>query len=71
MECPIQQEIDIAIKEFNLQEIADFQKYNSIQVICGADFMYCCYINNKCYSVALTPLFAMWHGIKLFKESLS
>lgn len=56
-------------KEFNLEEVIAFQMQNDIQVIQGEDLQYTSYINKEGYfGSALTPLFAMWVGIKEYKR---
>lgn len=55
-------------KMFDLDEILDFQLENDVQIIRGEDYQYMCYINNCVYATALTPMFALAYGIRLFKD---
>ena len=67
---PFQEETEYVRKNFILEEILEFQYYNDVQIIRGEDYQYCCYINKKCYSTALSTLYALVTGIKKYKENL-
>lgn len=55
---------------FNLDEILEFQLNNDIQIIRGEDYQYMCYINKSVYATGLTPMFALFYGIKCFKKTI-
>lgn len=55
-------------QSFNLPEIIDMQLDHDIQIIRGEDYQYMCYIDGKVYATALTPMYALAYGIKVFKE---
>lgn len=55
---------------FDLDEILTFQLTHEIQIIRGDDYQYMCYIDRKVYAVQLTPISALIHGVKRFKEHL-
>ena len=69
MEDYFTKEIDLTKKIFNLEEILFFQLKNDIQILRGEDYQYMCYINKKVYATALTPMFALVHGIKNYNLS--
>lgn len=53
---------------FDLDEILACQTENDVQIIRGEDFQYMCYINKLVYATALTPMFALAYGIKVFNK---
>ena len=55
-------------QSFNLPEIIAMQLDHDIQIIRGEDYQYMCYIDGKVYATALTPMYALAYGIKVFKE---
>lgn len=55
-------------QSFNLPEIIAMQLDHDIQIIRGEDYQYICYIDGKVYATALTPMYALAYGIKVFKE---
>ncbi len=55
-------------QSFNLPEIIAMQLDHDIQIIRGKDYQYMCYIDGKVYATALTPMYALAYGIKVFKE---
>lgn len=57
-------------KYFNLEDILSFQLKNDIQIIRGEDYQYSCYINKTVYSTALTPIYALITGIKIYKTDV-
>jgi len=59
-------ENELTKKLFNLDEILEFQLTHDVQIIRGEDYQYMCYIDNQVYATAITPLFALWYGIKCF-----
>jgi hypothetical protein len=67
---PFQDEVEYVRKNFNLEEYIEFQYYHDIQIIRGEDYQYCCYIDKKCCTTALSPLYAIVVGIKIYKENL-
>lgn len=68
MEEYLNNENELTKKFFNLEEILAFQMKYDVQIIRGGDYCYCVYINGKCYSTALTPMYALVYGIKRYKE---
>lgn len=54
---------------FNLDEILNFQLSHDIQIIRGEDYQYQCFIDKKAYGSALTPIFALIVGIKLYNKN--
>jgi hypothetical protein len=61
------EEIELTKEIFDLDEILAFQIENDIQIIRGEDYQYICYINKLVYATAITPMFALAYGIKVFK----
>lgn len=61
-------ENDYVKRNFNLDYILEFQKYNDTQIIRGADWQYECWINGGCYYISLTPLYTLLLGIIKYKE---
>lgn len=55
-------------QSFNLPEIIAMQLDHDIQITRGEDYQYMCYIDGKVYATALTPMYALAYGIKVFKE---
>ena len=64
------EENELTKQMFNLDEILAFQLENDVQIIRGEDYQYMCYINKKVYATALTPMFALSYGIKVFNQIL-
>lgn len=58
----------LAQKEINLGEILELQLHHDIQIIRGCDLQYCCYIDGLVYASALTPIYALVCGVKVWKE---
>lgn len=56
-------------KLLNLEEILKFQLNHKIEIIRGEDLQYICYIDNKEYCTALTPLGTLMYGITKYKDS--
>lgn len=54
-------------KNFNLEEIFEFQKSHDVQIIRGEDWLYQCYIDKKVYITSLTPMNALVFGIQNYK----
>lgn len=64
----IQEEINLAKKFFDLNEIIEFQLAHDVQIIRAADYNYICYIDGSGYSPSLTTIGALTLGIKQFKQ---
>ena len=62
------EENELTKQIFDMDEILAFQLENDVQIIRGEDYQYICYINKSVYAIALTPMFALSYGIKVFKE---
>jgi hypothetical protein len=62
------EENELTKQMFDLDEILAFQLENDVQIIRGEDYQYWCYINKLVYATALTPMFALAYGIKVFKD---
>ena len=41
---------------------------HDIQIVRGSDCQYGCWIGEKCYATSLTPMFALFYGVKIFRE---
>ena len=69
---PIQDENNWVRKNFDLEEILDFQSKHRVEIILGSDYQYECWIDYKegdgCYGGSLTPLHALITGIKIFNN---
>lgn len=44
------------------------QLEHDIQIVRGSDWQYECWIDKKCYATSLTPMFALFYGVKTFRE---
>jgi hypothetical protein len=53
---------------FDLEEIIEFQQAHCIEVARGADLIFDCYIDKKCYANCLTPMGALVEGIREYKR---
>ena len=62
------EEIDLAKKLFDLDEILKFQMEHDVQIIRGEDYQYLCYIDKKGFGVSLTPMYALVVGIHQYKK---
>ena len=55
-----------------LKEILAFCDAHKVEVLFCADLQYACYIDykdgNGHYGSGLTPLYALWHGITMYKK---
>lgn len=59
----LQDEIVYTLHHFDLTKAIEFQVKHDVQIIRSEDYMYGCWIDKKCYSVAITPLYSLVNGI--------
>ena len=52
--------------EFNLDVVLDFQMKHDVQIIRGEDYMYHACIEKVAYGSSITPMHALWFGIKAY-----
>ncbi len=68
----IREENELVAKYFNLEEVLKFQEDHDIQIVRDAGYVYACIIDygvgDGIYATALTPMWALTHGIYRFKK---
>ena len=68
----IEKEIEYTRKKFNLNKILKtLGTENEMQILRGSDYGFECWINNKCFYSALTPMCAIVGGIEIFIKTNS
>lgn len=65
----IENEYNFVRDNFNLEEILEFQKDHTVEIIRGSDWQYECYIDRNCYYISLTPLYTLLLAIKTYNEN--
>ena len=64
----LNQEIEATRDLFNLEELLKLQNKHKLEVVRGDDWLFYCVIDGAVYSTSLTPMYALVHGVMMYKK---